>query len=67
MIGLSKVFPTLDCASCICTPRMAAAAHHENITIMTYTEVKNVIPTDKGFIISVIKKPRFVNSIGIFK
>ena len=25
MIALSKVFPTLDCSSCICTPRMAAA------------------------------------------
>jgi len=61
MISLSKVFPTLDCASCICTPRMAAAAHHDNITIMTYTEVKKVMPTDKGFTISVIKKPRFVD------
>ena len=61
MIGLSKVFPTLDCASCICTPRMAAAAHHDNITIMTYTEVKKVKPTDKGFTISAIKKPRFVD------
>ena len=29
MIRLSKVFPTLDCASCITTPKMAAAAHHE--------------------------------------
>ena len=27
MIGLSKVFPTLDCASCITTPKMAAVAH----------------------------------------
>jgi heterodisulfide reductase subunit A len=61
MIGLSKVFPTLDCASCICTPRMAAAAHHENITIMTYTDVKNVKSTDKGYKTSVIKKPRFVD------
>ncbi len=26
MIGLSKVFPTLDCASCITTPKMAAVA-----------------------------------------
>ena len=25
MIRLSKVFPTLDCASCITTPKMAAA------------------------------------------
>ena len=33
MIRLSKVFPTLDCASCITTPKMAASAHHENITL----------------------------------
>ncbi|MCG6894870.1 MAG: FAD-dependent oxidoreductase, partial [Desulfobacteraceae bacterium] len=36
MIRLSKVFPTLDCASCITTPKMAAAAHHDNITLLTY-------------------------------
>ena len=36
MIRLSKVFPTLDCASCITTPKMAAAAHHDNITLFTY-------------------------------
>ncbi len=40
MIRLSKVFPTLDCASCITTPKMAAAAHHENITLFTYCDVK---------------------------
>ena len=32
MILLSKVFPTLDCASCISTPKMAATIHHANIT-----------------------------------
>ncbi len=42
MIGLSKVFPTLDCSSCITTPKMAAAAHHPNIAIYTYTEVLSV-------------------------
>ena len=31
MIALSKVFPTLDCCSCITTPKMSAVAHHENI------------------------------------
>jgi len=39
MIGLSKVFPTLDCCSCIATPRMAEAEHHPNVTIQTYSEV----------------------------
>ena len=28
MAQLYKTFPTLDCASCITTPKMAAAAHH---------------------------------------
>ncbi|MBN2437642.1 MAG: CoB--CoM heterodisulfide reductase iron-sulfur subunit A family protein [Deltaproteobacteria bacterium] len=60
MIVLSKVFPTLDCASCICTPKMAAAAHHDNITIMTYTEVKKIERAGKGFKASVLKRPRYV-------
>ncbi len=61
MIALSKVFPTLDCASCICTPRMAAAAHHENITIMTYAEVTQTRRRESGFEVTVVKKPRYVN------
>ena len=38
MIRLSKVFPTLDCASCITTPKMAASAHHENISCAPRTD-----------------------------
>jgi len=60
MIGLSKVFPTLDCASCICTPKMAAAAHHENITLLTYAEVTGTEPVDGRFRVSVTQKPRYV-------
>ena len=41
MIRLSKVFPTLDCASCITTPKMAAAAHHPNITLFTHCELRS--------------------------
>ena len=42
MILLSKVFPTLDCASCISTPKMATASHHPNIDLMVYSEVKEI-------------------------
>ena len=42
MIRLSKVFPTLDCASCITTPKMSSAAHHENITLFTYCTLSNL-------------------------
>jgi heterodisulfide reductase subunit A len=61
MIALSKVFPTLDCASCICTPRMAAAAHHANITIMTYSEVRETKRCERGFEVTILRKPRYVN------
>ncbi|MEA1950350.1 MAG: CoB--CoM heterodisulfide reductase iron-sulfur subunit A family protein [Planctomycetota bacterium] len=61
MIGLSKVFPTLDCCSCICTPRMAEAEHHPNIKIMTYSEVCNVRRENGQFACDVVKNPRYVD------
>ena len=48
MILLSKVFPTLDCASCISTPKMAASIHHPNVTPMTYSRVDQVRKTADG-------------------
>ncbi len=42
MILLSKVFPSLDCASCISTPKMAATAHHPNVTTMIFSEVEGI-------------------------
>ena len=61
MIMLSKVFPTLDCCSCITTPRMAAAAHHENVTLFTYSEIRSYRRNEHGFAIEVLTKPRFVD------
>lgn len=62
MVLLSKVFPTLDCASCISTPKMAETAHHPNITITTYAEVKKIVRKDGGsFKIRLLQKPRYVN------
>ncbi len=62
MIRLSKVFPTLDCASCITTPKMAAAAHHENITLYTSCELQSLQRNASGTIqAKVLKKPRFVD------
>jgi heterodisulfide reductase subunit A len=61
MIALSKVFPTLDCCSCITTPRMSAVAHHENIQSYTYHEVQSIQENGSGFIAEVMKKPRYVN------
>ncbi len=62
MILLSKVFPTLDCASCISTPKMAATIHHPNITTLTYAQVDGIRKSADGrFHASVTKRARFVN------
>jgi len=61
MIALSKVFPTLDCCSCITTPKMSAVVHNSNIKLLTYHEVRSVERIDGGFRARVAKKPRYVH------
>ncbi|MGE5235613.1 MAG: FAD-dependent oxidoreductase, partial [Acidobacteriota bacterium] len=62
MILLSKVFPTLDCASCISTPKMASTIHHPNLTVLTYSEVKGITRDDDGrFHARVRRKARYVD------
>ena len=61
MIALSKVFPTLDCCSCITTPKMSAVAHHENIQLFTYCEVQSITESKNGYTAQVVQKPRYVN------
>ena len=60
MISLSKVFPTLDCCSCITTPKMSAVAHHENIVLLTYSDVGSIIRNEGGFVAEVTRKPTYV-------
>jgi heterodisulfide reductase subunit A len=61
MITLSKVFPTLDCCSCITTPKMSAVAHHDGIHLLTYCEVQSIVETSYGYTVKIIKKPRYVD------
>jgi heterodisulfide reductase subunit A-like polyferredoxin len=62
MILLSKVFPTLDCASCISTPKTAAAFHHPRITLRAYSEVQEIRRTRGGrFQVKLLRKPTFVD------
>lgn len=61
MIELSKVFPTLDCCSCITTPKMSAVAHHENIELLTYCEVQSIEENEDEFLVQLAKKTRYVD------
>ena len=62
MIRLSKVFPTLDCASCITTPKMASAAHHDNISIFTYCDLKTIDREGGRITASLTQRPRYVDA-----
>jgi heterodisulfide reductase subunit A len=64
MIALSKVFPTMDCASCITTPRMSSAAHHDNVDLWVYSEVESLAPDPAGgFSASVRRKATYVDEV----
>jgi len=62
MILLSKVFPTLDCAACITTPKVSELSRHPNITVFTGSEVSNIHKVSEvEFEAKVIKHPRYVH------
>jgi heterodisulfide reductase subunit A len=61
MIALSKVFPTMDCSSCITTPKMSAAAHHDGVTAFTYTDVRSLSAVKDGFEATLVRRPRYVD------
>ncbi len=62
MIQLSKVFPTLDCASCITTPKMSAAFNHANVTTKTLAEFSGFTEfSDDTFEVEIKQKSRYVD------
>jgi heterodisulfide reductase subunit A len=61
MAQLDKTFPTLDCSACILTPRMVEVGQHDNITLLTYSEVEKVDGYLGNFVVNVRKKARYIN------
>jgi heterodisulfide reductase subunit A len=61
MAKLTKVFPTLDCAQCILTPRMAEVGRNSNVNLLTYAEVQEVSGRPGNYFVKVFMKPRGVD------
>jgi len=61
MAMFDKTFPTLDCAACILTPKMVAVDQHDNIELMTWSEVEEVSGRPGAFRVKVRKKARYVD------
>ena len=61
MAQLDKTFPTLDCSSCILTPKMSQVGSHKYIELMTYSEVVEVSGYVGNFKVKIRKKARYVD------
>jgi len=61
MARWDKTFPTLDCSSCILTPRMAEVGAHPNIELITLAEVEKVDGFVGNFQVTVKQQPRYVD------
>lgn len=61
MTQIDKTFPTLDCSSCILTPKMVDCAQNEKITIYSYSEVEAVTGFVGNFSVKIRRKARYVD------
>jgi heterodisulfide reductase subunit A len=61
MAQLSETFPTLDCASCILTPKTAEVARHPLIDVLAYSEVRAVSGYVGDFTATIARKPAYVD------
>ncbi len=61
MAQLDKTFPTMDCSICILAPKMIDVDRHQNIRLLTFSEVKEVRGEAGNFAVKVLRKPRFVD------
>ena len=61
MAQLDKTFPTMDCSSCITTPKMSEVSRNQNIELMTYSEVVSLDGYVGNFQAKIKKKPHFID------
>lgn len=61
MAHLDKTFPTNDCSMCIESPKFVECKRHPNIEMITYAEVESVKGEAGNFLVTVVKKPRYVD------
>ncbi len=60
MARFDKTFPTLDCAACILTPKMAQVGSHPNVKILSYSEVTGVEGFVGDYRVTVRRHPRYI-------
>ena len=58
-----KVFPGMECTSCMLDPLLDSVLHNEHLELLTLSEVREVSGYYGNFVIKVRKKARFVDTV----
>ena len=61
MAQLDKTFPTNDCSMCILSPKLVECGRHENIELLTYSEVVSIEGEPGNFRVKLLCHPRYVD------
>ena len=61
MSQLDKTFPTNDCSMCILSPKLVATGRHENVTMLTHSELKKVEGQAGNFKITLTRYSRYID------
>ncbi len=61
MAQLDKTFPTNDCSMCILAPKLVDAGRHENIEVITLSDVEALDGEPGNFKVRIKKRPRYVD------
>ncbi len=61
MIQLDKTFPTLDCSTCVLSPKMVEVALNHGIDLLSWTKLLAVEKKGRGFTATILKKARYVD------
>ncbi|KXA89219.1 disulfide reductase [candidate division MSBL1 archaeon SCGC-AAA259B11] len=62
MAQLDETFPSLDCSSCILTPKMSDVGNHPNIEVLDYSEVESMDGHIGNYEVQIKRKPRYVET-----
>ena len=61
MAKLDKTFPTVDCSSCVLSPKMVDVAQHPKIKLYAYSEVESFSGCLGNFTVTIRKKTAYVD------
>lgn len=60
-IKYEEVFSNLECSTCLVSPTQQEVLQHENIEVLTLSEVRDVQGTCGNFVVTIEKKARYVS------